>query len=48
MTQEQLGQILLDFQTKIRVRRGAVQKAIPVRGEGTGRKGGLPAGGPHP
>ena len=45
VTKEELGSVLLDFQTKINESvEAAVQKAMPVRGEGAGRKGGLPAG----
>ena len=42
VTKDELGQMLLDFKTQIEATVAeSVQKAMPVRGEGTGRKGGV-------
>ena len=47
VTKEELGSLLLDFKTQIESTVAeAVQKAMPVRGEGAGRKGGVSEGNP--
>jgi hypothetical protein len=44
VTKAELGALLLDFKTQIESTVAeSVQKAIPARGEGAGRKGGIPA-----